>query len=132
MVADGELKSAQLEGETAINCNVAALQLIDTVIENVQFTGAQFSRMIARDVIFRQTDLSSAYIDNGMLVRVEFINCRMSGIDFSNTSIHDVCFRDCKLDRANFLKADLRRVEFIDCLLDGVDFTATRCIAVEY
>jgi uncharacterized protein YjbI with pentapeptide repeats len=129
---DGELESAHLSDEAALNCNVAAVQLIDVLIENVQFSGAHFSRIVARDVIAKQVDFSSAHLDNGLLVRVEFINCRMTGVDFSNTSIHDVSFRDCKLDKANFLKADLRRVEFINCLLDGVDFAVAKCVAVEY
>lgn len=132
MIDDGELEAARVHDENGTNCNVAALQLIDVLIENVQFTGAHFSRIVARDVVAKQTDFSSAHLDNGMLVRIEFINCRMTGIDFSHTSIHDVTFKDCKLDKANFLKADLRRVEFIDCFLDGVDFTVAKCAAVEY
>ncbi len=129
---DGELESARLHDEVAINCNVAALRLTDILIENVQFTGAHFSRIVARDMIARQVDFSSAHLDNGLLVRVEFINCRMTGVDFSRTSIHDVTFKDCQLDRANFLKADLRRVDFIDCTLANTDFTVARLANVAY
>ncbi|HEV7951828.1 MAG TPA: pentapeptide repeat-containing protein [Candidatus Saccharimonadales bacterium] len=132
MVDDGELESAVIQDEVAVNCNIAALQLIDARIENVQFTGAHFSRIVARDVSIRRSDFSSASLDNGMLVRVEFVNCRMTGIDLSYTAIHDVRFQDCQLDRAVFEKADLRRVEFEGCSLDGVDFSAARCVAVEY
>ena len=128
---DGELKSAWLQDEIAVNCNVSALQLIDSKIENVQFTGAHFSRIVARDVIFQRSDLSSASLDNGMLVRVEFINCRMTGVDFSRTNIHDVRFQDCQLDRAVFERADLRRVEFSNCSLGGIDFAAASCYDVE-
>ena len=131
MVDDGELESMRLSEVVATNCNVAALQLIDVLIEDVQFTGAHFSRIVGRDVIARRIDFSSAYLDNGMLVRVEFINCRMTGIDFSRTNIHDVVFRSCKLDNAIFLRADLRRVAFIDCSLQGVDLSVAHCTAVE-
>lgn len=131
MVDDGELESVRLEGETAINCNVTALQLIDTVIDDVQFTGAHFSRIVARDVIFKRSDFSSASLDNGMLVRVEFINCRMTGIDFSRSNIHDVTFKDCQLDKADFTKASLRRVAFNNCSLIEVDFTSASMTDVE-
>jgi uncharacterized protein YjbI with pentapeptide repeats len=131
MVDDGELESVRLHDEIAVNCNVAALQLIDVVIEKVQFTGAHFSRIVARDLLARQVDFSSAHLDNGLLVRVEFVNCRMTGTDFSLTNIHDVTFKNCKLDSAIFRKADLRRVEFIDCDLSGVDFSMARQIDVK-
>jgi uncharacterized protein YjbI with pentapeptide repeats len=131
MVDDGELESVRLHDEIAVNCNVAALQLIDVVIEKVQFTGAHFSRIVARDLLARQVDFSSAHLDNGLLVRVEFVNCRMSEVDFSQTNIHDVSFKDCKLNGAIFHKADLRRVEFIDCDLSDVDFSMARRIDVK-
>jgi uncharacterized protein YjbI with pentapeptide repeats len=131
MMDDGELESAHIRDEIAINCNVSALQLIDTLIENVQFTGAHFSRIVARDVVFCRVDFSSASLDNGMLVRAEFVNCRMTGIDFSRTDIHDVTFQDCRLDKAVFARADLRRVAFIGCSLEEVDFSAARCVGVE-
>lgn len=131
MVDDGELESAYVHDEVAINCNIAALHLTDTVIENVQLTGAHFSRIVARDVIFRRCDLSSAALDNGMLVRVEFVNCRMAETDFSYTSIHDVTFRGCKLDKAIFHKANLRRVDFIDCSLENTDFYSATLVDVQ-
>lgn len=131
MIDDGELESAYVHDEVAVNCNVAALHLTDTLVENTQLTGGHLSRIVARDVIIRRCDLSSASLDNGTLVRVEFINCRMTSIDFSDTNIHDVTFRDCKLNNALFNKADLRRVSFVDCSLDGVDFLAANCVNVE-
>jgi uncharacterized protein YjbI with pentapeptide repeats len=131
MADDGELESAYVHDEAALNCNIAALTLIDVLVEGVQLTGSHFSRITARDVVFRRTDLSSAYLDNGMLVRVEFNDCRMTAVDLSHTAIHDVTFKRCKLDKANFLKADLRRVEFIDCFLEGVDLTAANLVAVD-
>jgi uncharacterized protein YjbI with pentapeptide repeats len=132
MTDDGELTAARVCDEVAVNCNIAALQLIGVVIEGVQFTGAHFSRIVARDTQFRRTDFSSAYLDNGMLVRIEFINCRLTGIDLSQTSIHDVTFRDCQLDKAVFTKADLRRVAFMGCSLDGVDLSVAKCTDVYY
>lgn len=132
MIDDGELEAARLHGENGTNCNVAALHLIDALAEGVQFTGAHFSRIIARDVVFKQVDFSSAHLDNGMLVRVEFINCRMTGTDFSYTSIHDVTFKDCKLDKANFYKADLRRVEFIGCNVQAGDLVGVNQVGVSF
>ena len=131
MVDDGELESVRLHDEIAVNCNVAALQLVDVLIEDVQFTGAHFSRIVARDLLARQVDLSAAHLDNGLLVRVEFVNCRMTAVDFSLTNVHDATFKDCKLDKAIFHKADLRRVEFIDCDLSDVDFSTARLIDVK-
>lgn len=132
MASDGELENARLQNEEAINCNVAALDLSSVVIEKVQFTGAHFSRVTMRDVRTTQTDFSSAHLDNGMLVRAEFVNCRMTGVDFSRTSLHDVVFRGCKLDLANFRFSDLRRVAFIDCTLSETDFMNAKLTCADY
>lgn len=132
MVDDGELENARLQNEEAINCNVAALDLSSVVIEKVQFTGAHFSRVTIRDVRAIHADFSSVHMDNGMIVRAEFINCRMTGVDFSRTSVHDVVFRGCKLDMANFRFSDLRRVEFIDCTLTEADFMNAKLSNVEF
>jgi uncharacterized protein YjbI with pentapeptide repeats len=131
MVDDGELETASLRAQLAPNCNVAALQLLDVLIEDVQFTGAHFSRIVARDVIASRTDFSASHLDNGLLVRVEFRQCRMTGVDFSQTDIHDVTFTECKLDKAMFYKADLRRVAFIGCDLSAVDFSAAHLVDVQ-
>ena len=131
MVNDGELENGRLQNETAVNCNVAALDLSSVAIEKVQFTGAQFSRVTMRDVRASHADFSSAHLDNGMIVRAEFMNCRMTGVDFSRTSLHDVVFRGCKLDLANFRFSDLRRVEFIDCTLNETDFMNAKLAYVE-
>lgn len=132
MVNDGELENVRLQNEAAVNCNVAALDLSSVVIEKVQFTGAHFSRVTMRDVRADHSDFSSAHLDNGMIVRAEFINCRMTGIDFSRTSLHDVVFRGCKLDLANFRFSDLRRVEFIDCTFNETDFMNAKLAYVDY
>jgi uncharacterized protein YjbI with pentapeptide repeats len=131
MIDDGELESVRLHGENGTNCNIAALQLIDVLIEDVQFTGAQFSRIVARDVVFRKTDLSLSALDNGALVRVEFVSCRMSKADLSRTTIHDVTFRDCKMDGVNFTKSDMRRAVFKNSVLDGADFTGAALVDIE-
>jgi uncharacterized protein YjbI with pentapeptide repeats len=127
MADDGEVESAYVHDEAAINCNIVALQVIDSKLESVQLIGAHLSRLVCRDVVLRRCDFSSASLDNGMLVRVEFVNCRLVGTDFSRTNLHDVRFKDCKLDGALFAGADLRRVTFDNCSLEGVDLTrATR------
>lgn len=132
MVDDGELETTQLRDIEAVNCNIAALDLSDVLIESVQFTGSHFSRITMRDVVARRTDLSAAHLDNGMIVRAEFANCRMTGVDFSRTNLHDVVFRSCKLDLANFRFSDLRRVEFIDCTLSEADFMNAHLTYVDY
>lgn len=132
MVNDGELEEVRLHDEDATNCNVAALDLTSVRLEKMQFTGAHFSRVTMRDVTAQGTDFSSAYLDNGMIVRAEFANCRMTGVDFSRTSLHDVVFRGCKLDMANLRQTDLRRVQFIDCTLVETDFMNAKLTLTEF
>lgn len=132
MIDDGQLEDASLDGDEATNCNIAGLDMSGVTIDKVQFTGAHFSRLTMRDVIARQADFSSASLDSGSVVRVEFINCRMMGVDFSQASLHDVVFRGCKLDLANFRRADLRRVQFVDCTLIETDFGGATLTSVQF
>ena len=132
MVDDGQLEEVRLEADQAVNCNVPALDLNSVLLEKVQFTGSQFSRVTMRDVVAKQTDVSSASLDNGSIVRTEFVSCRMMGVDFGRTSLHDVVFRGCKLDLANFRQTDLRRVQFIDCTLVEADFGGATITNVQF
>lgn len=129
---DGELETGTIQDEDAVNFNVEALELTDVVTDKVIFIGSHFSRVVMRDVIMRQTDTSSASLDSGHLVRVEFVSCRMTGVDFNQTVLHDVTFKNCKLDLANFRQADLRRVAFIDCTLQEADFARANINNVEF
>lgn len=132
MVDDGELEEARLHDEDGTNCAISGLDISGVVTEKVVFIGAHFSRVVVRDLSAKQTDWSSASLDNGQVVRAEFVNCRMTGTDFSETSLHDVVFRGCKLDLANFRRANLRRVQFVDCTLSETDFGSATLNSVEF
>lgn len=132
MVQDGELEEMKLHDEDGTNCNVAGLSLSSVMTEKVFLTGAHLSRVTVRDLVAKQTDFSSASLDNGLIVRAEFLNCRMMGVDFSQTNLHDVVFRGCKLDLANFRQTDLRRVQFVDCTLVETDFGSAKLTYVEF
>lgn len=132
MAQDGELEEVRLHDEDGTNCNIAGLSLSGVLTEKVFLTGAHLSRVTVRDLIAKQTDFSSASLDNGVIVRAEFLNCRMTGVDFSQTSLHDVVFRGCKLDLANFRQADLRRVQFVDCTLVETDFGSAKLTSVDF
>ncbi len=132
MAQDGELEEVLLYDEDGTNCNVAGLSLSSVMAEKVFLTGAHLSRVTVRDFVAKQTDFSSASLDNGLIVRAEFLNCRMTGVDFSQTNLHDVVFRGCKLDLANFRQTDLRRVQFVDCTLVETDFGGAKLTNVEF
>lgn len=132
LLNDGELENGMLCGVDAINSNIEALELTDVITDKVLFIGSHFSRVVMRDVIMRQSDLSSVSLDSGHIVRAEFVNCRMTGVDFNQTILHDVTFKDCKLDLANFRRADMRRVAFIDCTLQETDFAGAKFNGVNF
>lgn len=132
MLNDGELEDGRLEGIEAVNSNIAGLELSAVVMDKVTLTGSHLSRLVARDVRLSQVDLTAAHVDNGAVVRGEFVNCRLTGTDFSQTRLHDVLFRSCKVDMANFRRADLRRVQFVDCILQDADFMNATLTDVEF
>jgi uncharacterized protein YjbI with pentapeptide repeats len=121
-VLEGEIDGLHLLDIDATKRTVLAMDIESSVFEKVVFLQAQLLRMTARDVVFRQSDLSSTSIADGVVNRGEFANCRMTGVDFSKATLHDVTFRGCKLDMANFRFADIRRAKFIDCTLVETDF----------
>lgn len=132
MVDDGELEDVQLRDVDGTNISIAALDLSGVLLDKVVFLGAHFGRVTMCDVSIQASDLSSAHLSNGAVVRAEFVNCRLTGVDFSQTSLHDVVFKGCKLDYANFRQTDLRRVNFVDCTLQETDFGSAKLSSVEF
>ena len=118
---DGSLEHVQLTGD-ATKYTVQALEIDSVIFDRMSFLRAHLPRIVARDLVAKQSDFSSTLMTDGAFNRAEFINCRMSGVDFSKTSLHDVVFRGCKLDMANMRFADIRRAKFIDCTLVETDF----------
>lgn len=119
---EGALEQLQLVDIDATKRNVQALEIGSVLFDRMTFLQAQLLRLVARDLIVKQSDFSSTAMADGAINRAEFSNCRMSGVDLSKTSLHDVVFRGCKLDMANLRFADIRRAKFIDCTLIETDF----------
>lgn len=129
---DGEVEAARFVDVDLSKLNVSALSIDGVVFEKVSFLQTQLLRMVAKDIIIRQSDLSSTAMTDAAINRAEFVNCRMTGVDFSKAQLHDVVFRGCKLDLANFRFADIRRAKFIDCTFVETDFLGATLYDVSF
>jgi uncharacterized protein YjbI with pentapeptide repeats len=90
------------------------------------FSGAEIVRARLTDTVFERCDLATATLENAVLTRVEFNDCRLSGVDLSGSRLVDVWFRDCRLADASLRMASGSRVRFEDCELSRLDLYAAQ------
>lgn len=95
--------------------------------------------------IFKNCDLSGAYLTSTRFIECEFIECNLSNIHVEETSFLDCVFSNCKmlgiqfdrcnhllfsakfencqLDHSTFYQMKLQQTEFNQSSMEGVDFT---------
>jgi uncharacterized protein YjbI with pentapeptide repeats len=65
-----------------------------------------------------------AKLENTVLTRTKFINCKLLGIDFSVCSsfAFSVSFEDCIMDYTHFHRNNLKKSSFINCTIKEAGF----------
>lgn len=121
-------------------------------ISNAAFTGSQFHRLRLTDVVVENVDLSGADLDESLLNRVHFRDCRMSAVILTRCRLSDVTVTDCRLDQVNLRMAEAKSVmfenvdlregdfyggvlentRFFDCDLAGAEFSKTSMQEVRF
>lgn len=106
VVSHVDLTGCRLTGAVFTGVEIDRLRMMDTVVEDCEFSGAAFTRLAA--------------------ARVEFHRCRMSGFVAAGADFADVRFTDCKLDSANLRMTTWRRSVLEGCLLTNGDFGSAK------
>jgi uncharacterized protein YjbI with pentapeptide repeats len=126
--------------EDAAPITVLAGELVDLVVEDVDWanevarglavrraefrrcrlTGAQLAEAALSDVTFVDCRLDLAGLRMAKLERVAFRDCRMGECDLYEATLTDVLFENCELREATVDRVKLKRVELRGCDLAGL------------
>jgi uncharacterized protein YjbI with pentapeptide repeats len=128
---DGELaEEARVEGALITGSwmgeTLSGTEVVRSRMSGVRLTGATLERLLLRDVVAVDCELSGATLTGAVLERVRFERCRMSGLVAAELKAHDVTMIDCQLDEAWLRAATFERCELTGCGLREADFYSAR------
>jgi uncharacterized protein YjbI with pentapeptide repeats len=103
------------------------VEIHQCVVERTQLTSARLEGINVVDTVFEACEMSGATLRDASLRRVEFRGCRLSSLDLSGSHLQDVAFSDCKLDWVNLRSITGERVRFIGSDLSDGSLYAGRC-----
>lgn len=132
-----------------------ALELVEVEqsrLEGVRFTGASMRQMVFSDTVFQTCDFATLRAQDASLVRAEVTAGRLTGASWSKSHFNDVrfegnradlslwrhskfkavAFEDCNLTQADFQFAELRDVLFSHCDLTGTQFGSAQVQRVRF
>lgn len=113
-----------------------ALEMEGCLVERVQFTGAEFGSIVAKDVRFVGCDLANVRAHRIVLVRVELIDCRLTGFRATALDWREVLvqtgdvryaqmqrgrFQKCEFDRCNLQETDLQDADLAGSVVRSCD-----------
>jgi uncharacterized protein YjbI with pentapeptide repeats len=134
---DGELEDeARVEGTQVTGSwmgeTLSGVELVRSRMSGVRLTGATLERLLLRDVVAVDCELSGATLTGAVMERVRFERCRMSGLVASELRAHDVTMVDCQLDEAWLRASTFERCELTGCDLREADLYRARLHDVRF
>jgi len=110
-----------------------------TDFNNITFKNANFSNKNLDsfefvDCIFNACDFSMSKLENAVLTRVKFVNCKLLGVDFSVCSkfAFSVSFEDCLMNYTLFHKNELKKAIFKNCIIKEASLFETNLISSNF
>lgn len=128
---EAELRGVSVSGE-AVGRELELLTCRGVRFERVRWSGARFLRGRFEDCVVSGSDLSGVLLEDCVLRRVAFSDCRLAGLEAPGCHFEDVTFVDCKLDQANFRLTRWKAAEFRGCGLEGADFYAASLVGAHF
>jgi uncharacterized protein YjbI with pentapeptide repeats len=117
-----ELELMVLERADLANEDATRLQLLESLLVNVDLAGAKLEHALLRDVRVTEGTWANVRATGITLRRVELERVRLTGAEFSGSVLDDVTFIGCRLDLASFRNATLSSVRFHGCRMEEADY----------
>lgn len=90
-----------------------------TIFQKVLFNETVWRHIDLMNVRFEDCDLANVDFSEGILHRVEFINCKLVGMNLSQATLRDVTFEDCSGRYASMSFANCKRVSVLRQYMAG-------------
>jgi uncharacterized protein YjbI with pentapeptide repeats len=127
-----DLRGSQFDGASLERCHFHGANLDDATLRGVQLHDSVFehshcnridaTKVRARRMQWKMSDLVAAQLNEGDLSDSTFEQCKMMGISAKNVVAHSARFLNCNLGGIHFNGAKLNNAQFRGCILGGADF----------
>jgi uncharacterized protein YjbI with pentapeptide repeats len=124
-LSDPNAQQLRLRDSLIENCDLANIDLTRGLLERVdltssRLTGAAFTEVQLKSVLFRECKLDFAVMSMAKLENCIFENCNLTDADFYHADLSGNVFRGCDLSRADIAHAKLTGADIRDCRLDAM------------
>jgi uncharacterized protein YjbI with pentapeptide repeats len=109
------------QGDKFLEINLCKEHLVDfnfekysISLERANFSDADLSRVILRNLTLRETDFTDAYLFGANLSNVDFISSDLSNVDLTLANLTKAKFKNIQFNRADFKDAVLKDTIFIN------------------
>ena len=114
------------------DADVPGMTLKQSHIRHSAFLSADLGRLRLVDVLVEDSDFAGAQMPEASFTRVTFRSCRMSSALLAQARLRDVTFSESKLDDVNFRMSQGDRVVSDDVNLRGADFYAAHLTSARF
>jgi uncharacterized protein YjbI with pentapeptide repeats len=124
-LSDPNAQQLRLRDTLIENCDLANIDLNGGLLERVditssRLTGAAFTEVQLKSVLFRECKLDFAVMRMAKLQNCIFEKCNLTDADFYHADLSGNVFRGCDLSRADVAHAKLTGADMRDCRLDAM------------
>jgi uncharacterized protein YjbI with pentapeptide repeats len=124
-LSDPNARQLRLRDTVIENCDLANIDLTGGLLERVditssRLTGAAFTEVQLKSVLFRECKLDFAVMRMAKLQNCIFEKCNLTDADFYYADLSGNVFRGCDLSRADIAHANVMGADIRDCRLDGM------------
>jgi uncharacterized protein YjbI with pentapeptide repeats len=112
--------------------NLPGMTFRESHIRHSVFLSADLVRLRLVDVVVEDSDFAGAEMSEASFTRVAFKSCRMSSASMVQADFRDVTFSESKFDDVNFRMCRGDRVVFDDVNLRRADFYAAHLLSARF
>lgn len=127
-----DLQEQLLSGLDLSGREGASLRMVDSRVEEVDFSASVLRRASMTDVLVDGGSWANADLSSATLKRLEIRGVRLTGVVLAAAKISDTRFVDCRMDMSSLRFAELERVRFEDCRMEEADFYDAKLSSVAF
>jgi uncharacterized protein YjbI with pentapeptide repeats len=97
--------------------------MTDVVVDDVDFSGADLEDAVMTRVTFANCRFSGVLVPRARLRDVSFVGCRLDGVNLRMVNTERILFENVDLHDADLLSGEFLAARFFDCNLDAAQFS---------
>lgn len=123
-LAGARVFGSRFSGLRALEANLRAVTMIETVLERADIPVLRGIRGTWRHVEVRNARIGSAELYDSAWRSVHFFGCKLSFVNLRGADLEDVAFTDCTIDELDLVQARATRVALASTRVRRLDVQA--------